>query len=119
MFISANIVLSIFNLGLIGGTRIVLIVWKKKNWIFILIMDKYKKVEIHWHDAFSHDRWEKIDFLINELKEGNLQYTTGFVIGENKDWIAIAATITQEQKDKAASTWYIPKKWIIKRINIK
>jgi len=69
--------------------------------------------EIEWHDAFTYDSCQKIDSMIAELKKGNIQKTIGYLIGENKDWIALAATLSEE--DRVTSTWFIPKKWIVKR----
>jgi len=73
-----------------------------------------KKVEIWWHDAFSYDKINKVEWLKEQLEIGNLNKNIGFLIGENKDWVAIAVNICDEF-DAASGTWFIPKKWIIKR----
>jgi len=77
---------------------------------------KHSLTKIIWRDAFSRDGWSEIKDLKEIMERDVEMQTVGFFMCENEDWIAVAATI--DLQEKAADIWFIPKKWIIKRITL-
>lgn len=65
-----------------------------------------KKRTIKWRDANSYAGWWEID----DIKPLNAT-TTGYVVKENKEYIVIASTISENGLVNGAIS--IPKKWII------
>jgi hypothetical protein len=73
-----------------------------------------KVAYIHWVDAFSHDAWQNIGSVVPGVLD---TYTFGYVVGENKDAIAIASTVNES--GDACCIIHIPKRWIKEKEIIK
>lgn len=56
--------------------------------------DKFKRVQVVWHDAFSTDAWTDID----GLDKNPLEVTSiGYLVAKTKDTVVVAGTIGQGQ----------------------
>ena len=69
---------------------------------------------VHWVDAFSQDAWHNIGSVVPSVLD---TYTFGYVVGENKEAIAISSTINDA--GDACCIINIPKKWIKEKEIIK
>jgi len=71
---------------------------------------KPKAVVVTWFDAVSHDPWEEI----NDVKDQEVHtiQTLGFLLTEDDRKLVLAASWDQDN-ESVASTWTIPKTWLL------
>ena len=74
-------------------------------------LDATRVTLVHWKDAVADVGWD--DNIKSELHDCT---SIGFIIDETKDALTLANTVSQDQSNCRIN---IPKKWILKRKDIK
>jgi len=72
-----------------------------------------ERIYLEWNDAISKEGWKSVEDALKYDDEAFCK-TNAFYIGENKEYITVAATIGKTKKNDVGGVWQIPKKWILK-----